>query len=133
MGNRRWHGRIDSRGQNLEHDLSQFLLPPHQSIIPINAKGEVGMEPELPAPLTSFLVGVVQHVFGDGAKFEDVHFYILKAEMGWRGEMCTARMSSVGVTDVPEVVVHPGTESEHGLAHVVLVAPGALNGIDEIV
>ena len=53
--------------------------------------------------------------------------------MGWGREMCTARTSSVGVTDVPEVVVHPGMESEHGLAHVVLVAPGALNGIDEVV
>ena len=50
--------------------------------------------------------------------------------MGWGGEMCTARTSSVGVT---EVVVHPGTESEHGLAHIVLVAPGTLDGIDEVI
>ena len=47
--------------------------------------------------------------------------------------MCTARSGSVGVTDVPEVVVHPGTESEHGLAHVVLVTPGTFNGIDQVV
>ena len=42
----RWRGRIDSRGKNLERDWSQFLLPPHQSVIPIDAKGEVGMEPK---------------------------------------------------------------------------------------
>ena len=46
--------------------------------------------------------------------------------------MCTARSGSVGIADVPEVVVHPGTESEHGLAHVVLVAPGAFNGTSEL-
>ena len=45
--------------------------------------------------------------------------------MGRGGEMCTARAGSVGVTGVPEVVVHPGTEGEHGLAHIVLVASGA--------
>ena len=53
--------------------------------------------------------------------------------MEWGGEMCTARTSSVGVADVPEVVVHPGVESEHGLAHVVLVAPGTRNGVDEVI
>ena len=53
--------------------------------------------------------------------------------MGWGGEMCTARVGSVGVTDVLEVVVHPGTEGEHGLAHIVLVAFGALNGVDEVI
>ena len=47
--------------------------------------------------------------------------------------MCTARSGSVGIADVPEVVVHPGPESEHGLAHVVLVAPGTFNGIDQVV
>ena len=47
--------------------------------------------------------------------------------------MCTARSGSVGIADVPEVVVHPGMESEHGLAHVVLVAPGAFNGIDQVI
>ena len=50
-GNRRWRGRIDSRGKNLECDWSQFLLPPHKSVIPVDAKGEVGAEPELPAAL----------------------------------------------------------------------------------
>ena len=78
------------------------------------------LEPELPASLTGFPGGAVQHVFGGGTKFENV------------GEMCTARTSSVGVTDVPEVVVHPGAESEHSLAHVVLVTPGTLNGVDEV-
>ena len=52
-GSRRWRGRIDLRGKNLERDWSQFLLPPHKSVIPVDAKGEVGMEPELPAALTS--------------------------------------------------------------------------------
>ena len=132
-GNRRWRGRIDSRGKYLERDWSQFLLLPQKSIIPVNAKGEVGAEPELPAMLTGFPVSAVQHVFGGGAEFEDVDFYILEAEVGWGGEMCTTRMGSVGVTDVPEVVIHPGTEGEHGLAHIVLVAPGALNGIDEVI
>ena len=47
--------------------------------------------------------------------------------------MCTIRTGSVGVADVPEVVVHPATEGEHGLAHIVLVASGALNGVDEVV
>ena len=47
--------------------------------------------------------------------------------------MRAARSGSVGVTDVPEAVIHPGTESEHGLAHVVLVASGTFNGIDEVV
>ena len=47
--------------------------------------------------------------------------------------MCTACMGLVGVADVPEVVVHPGTEGEHGLAHIVLVASGTLNGVDEVV
>ena len=106
-GNSRWRGRIDSRGKNLECDWSQFLLPPDQSVIPIDAKGEVRTEPELPASLTGFPAGAVQHVFGGGAKFEDVDFYILKAVMGWGEEMCTARTSSVGVADVTEVVVHP--------------------------
>ena len=32
-----------------------------------------------------------------------------------------------------EVVIYPGTECEHGLAHIVLVTSGALNGIDEVV
>ena len=39
---------------------------------------------------------------------------------------------SVGGMDVPEVVIYLGTECEHGLAHIVFVAPGALNGIDEV-
>ena len=47
--------------------------------------------------------------------------------------MCTARSGSVGIADVPEVVVHPGSESEHGLAHVMLVAPGTFSGIDQVV
>ena len=47
--------------------------------------------------------------------------------------MCTTRSGSVGIADVLEVVVHPGPESEHGLAHVVLVAPGTFNGIDQVV
>ena len=47
--------------------------------------------------------------------------------------MCSARSGSFGVADVLEVVIHPGTESEHGLAHIVLVAPGAFNGIDQVV
>ena len=59
---RRWHGRIDSRGKNLERDRSQFLLPPHQSVIPVDAKREVGVETELPVSLTSFPIGAVQHV-----------------------------------------------------------------------
>ena len=87
----------------------------------------------MPAALTCFPVGAVQHVFGGGAKFEDVDFYILKAVVGWGGEMCTTRMGSVRVADVPEVVVHPGTESEHGLAHIVSVASGTLNGVDEVI
>ena len=108
-------------------------MPPHKSVIPIDAKGEVGTEPELPAFLTGFLVGAVQHVFRGGTKFEDVDFYVLEAAMGWGGEMCTARSNSVGVMDVPEVVVHPGMEGEHGLAHIVLVAPGTLDGVDEVI
>ena len=47
--------------------------------------------------------------------------------------MCTARSGSVGHADVPEVVVHPGMKGEHGLAHVVLVTPGAFNGMDQVV
>ena len=39
----------NSRGKILERDWSQFLLPPHKSVIPVNAQGEVGTEPELPA------------------------------------------------------------------------------------
>ena len=78
-GSRRWCGRINSRGKNLERDWSQFLLPPHKSIIPINAKGEVGTEPELPATFASILVGAVQHVFGGGAEFKDVNFNVLEA------------------------------------------------------
>ena len=31
------------------------------------------------------------------------------------------------------MVIHPGTESEHGLTHVVLVTPGTFNGIDQVV
>ena len=57
----RWRGRSDSRGKNLECDWSQFLLPPHQSIIPVDAKREVGAEPEFPALLAIFQVGAVQH------------------------------------------------------------------------
>ena len=41
--------------------------------------------------------------------------------------MCTARSGSVGQADVPEVVIHPGTEREHGLTHVVLVTPEERN------
>ena len=47
--------------------------------------------------------------------------------------MCTARSGSVGQADVPEVVVHPGTKGEHGLAHIVLVTPGTFNGVDQVV
>ena len=47
--------------------------------------------------------------------------------------MCSARSGSVGVVNVPEVVIHPGTENEHGLVHVVLVASGTFNGIDKVV
>ena len=119
----RWRGRSNSRGKNLEHDWSQFLLPPHQSWL---TRREVGAEPDLPASLASFPVSVVQHVLESRAD-------ILEAAMGWRGEICTAHTGSVGGGDVPEVVVHPDTEGEHGLAHVVLVASGALNGIDEVV
>ena len=108
-------------------------MPPHQSVIPVDAKGEVGAKPELPASLTRFLVSAVQHVFGGGATFEDEDFDILEAAVGWGGEMCNARTGSVGGADVPEVVVHPGSESEHPLAHIVLVASGALNGVDEVV
>ena len=46
---------------------------------------------------------------------------------------CTARADLVGVADFPEVVVHPGMEGEHGLAHIVLVASGTLNGVDEVI
>ena len=70
-GDRRWLGRINSRGKNLERDWSQFLLPPHKSVIPVNAQGEVGTEPELPATFAGFPVGAVQQVFGGGAKFKD--------------------------------------------------------------
>ena len=108
-------------------------MPPHQSVIPVDAKREVGAEPELPALLASFPVGVVQHVLGSGAEIKDEDFDILEAAVGWGGEVCTTLVSSIGGADVPEVVVHLGTESEHALAHVVLVAPGALNGVDEVV
>ena len=47
--------------------------------------------------------------------------------------MCTARSGSVGHADVPEVVIHPSTKGEHGLAHVVLVTPGTFNGVDQVV
>ena len=70
-GGRRWLGRSNSRGKILERDWSQFLLPPHKSIIPVNAQGEVGTEPELPATFTGFPVGAVQQVFRGGAKFKD--------------------------------------------------------------
>ena len=70
-GGRRWLGRINSRGKILERDWSQFLLPPHKSVIPVNAQGEVGTEPELPATFTGFPVGAVQQVFRGGAKFKD--------------------------------------------------------------
>ena len=70
-GSRRWLGRINSRGKILERDWSQFLLPPHKSVIPVNAQGEVGTEPELPATFAGFPVGTVQQVFRSGAKFKD--------------------------------------------------------------
>ena len=70
-GGRSWLGRINSRGKILECDWSQFLLPPHKSVIPVNAQGEVGTEPELPATFTGFPVGAVQQVFRGGAKFKD--------------------------------------------------------------
>ena len=70
-GGRRWLGRSNSRGKILEHDWSQFLLPPHKSVIPVNAQGEVGTEPELPATFTGFPVSAVQQVFRGGAKFKD--------------------------------------------------------------
>ena len=54
-------------------------MPPHQSVIPVDAKGEFGAEPELPAVLAGFPVGAVQHVFGGGAEFKDIDFYILEA------------------------------------------------------
>ena len=68
---RRWLGRSNSRGKILERDWSQFLLPPHKSVIPVNAQGEVGTEPELPAAFTGFPVGAVHQVFRGGAKFKD--------------------------------------------------------------
>ena len=68
-----------------------------------------------------------------GAELEDEDFDVLKAAVGWRGKMCTTRTGSVGGADVPEVVVHPSTESEHGLAHIMLVASGTLDGIDDVV
>ena len=40
-GSRRWLGSINSRGKNLEREWSQFLLPPHKSVFPVNAQGEV--------------------------------------------------------------------------------------------
>ena len=67
----RWLCRSNSRGKILERDWSQFLLPPHKSVIPVNAQGEVGAEPELPATFTGFPVGAVQEVFRGGAKFKD--------------------------------------------------------------
>ena len=82
-GNRRWLGRINSRGKNLERDWSQFLLPPHKSVIPVNAQGEVGTEPELPATFAGFPVGAVQQVFGGGAKFKDEKFDVLEAKVWW--------------------------------------------------
>ena len=73
-GSRRWRGKIDSSGKNLERDRSQFLLPPRKSIIPVNAKGEVGTEPELPAAFASFPVGAVQHVFGGWSRIQGRRF-----------------------------------------------------------
>ena len=70
-GGGRWLCRSNSRGKILERDWSQFLLPPHKSVIPVNAQGEVGAEPELPAAFTGFPVGAVQEVLGGGAKFKD--------------------------------------------------------------
>ena len=70
-GGGRWLGRSNSRGKILGRDWSQFLLPPHKSVIPVNAQGEVGTESELPATFTDFPVGAVQEVFWGGAKFKD--------------------------------------------------------------
>ena len=70
-GGGRWLSRRNSRGKILERDWSQFLLPPHKSVIPVNAQREVGTEPELPATFTDFPVGAVQEVFWGGAKFKD--------------------------------------------------------------
>ena len=70
---------LTQRGKNLERDWSQFLLPPHKSVILVDAQGEVGTEPELPATFTGFPVSAVQLVFGGGAEFKDVDFNVLEA------------------------------------------------------
>ena len=73
-----WRGEVGGglagltqEAKNLERDWSQFLLPPHKSVIPVDAQGEVGTEPELPATFAGFPVGAVQQVFRGGAKFKD--------------------------------------------------------------
>ena len=129
----RWRGRIDSRCKYLESDWSQFLLPPHQSVNPVNAKGEVGAEPKLPSTFTSFPVGAVQHVLGVE---QNSRMKILRSSRPqWGGEEKSAphAQARLEVRMSPEVVIHPGTECEHGLAHIVLVASGTFNGIDEVV
>ena len=92
-------------------------MPPHESVIPVDAKREVGVEPELPALLTSFPIIVTQHVLG--VEQNSRMKILTSSRPQWGGEeKCAPHVwASVRGADVLEVVVHPGTESEHGLAH----------------
>ena len=106
-------------------------MPPHQSVIPIDGKGSwsgagiAGVSHKLPGRRgAACLLGLEQN-----SRMK----ILTSSRPRWGGEMCTARPGLVGGADVLEVVVHSGMESEHGLAHVVLVASGTLDGIDEVV